>query len=257
MLGRLACDPRRVGARVVLAVILTVAVLGASGAADEAAVRRAQALLADYQDDPARLQQVRLLLGEATRSGTQPEALALLSRVWFLIGQVLARTDSERLAAFDNGREVGRRAAEAAPQSAEAHLWYAINTGCWSQEKGALRAALALSKVREEADLVLRLDPDSVAGHALAGSLAAQLPRALGGDAPRAEKHFRRALEIDPRRSAIRVELARLYMALKRDAEARQELTRALQEASPTDFPYWILKVEPEARALLASLDRR
>jgi predicted Zn-dependent protease len=79
----------------------------------------------------------------------------------------------------------------------------------------------------------------------------------MGGDVHRAEEHFRRALEIDPHNAGIGVELARLYVALKRDADARQELTRALQEPSPTDVPYWRLKVEPEAGALLGSLAAR
>jgi len=220
-------------------------------------MRQAQGLLADYQEDPSRLRQAQLLLETAAQTDPEPEVLALLSRVWFLIGEVLAPTTSERLAAFDRGRDAGRRGAEAAPRNAEAHLWYAINTARWAQAKGMLQSALVFPKLREEADLVLRLDPDSVSGHAFAGSLAANVPRALGGDVRRAEEHFRRALEIDPRRAALRVELARLYVALKREVEARQELTRALQEPSPTDLPYWRLKVEPEARALLASLTPR
>jgi len=245
---------RRAGALVAAIIALGAAIPGVTRAADEGAVRRAQALLADYQDDPARLREARVTLEEATRGDPNPEALTLLARVWFLTGQVLARTAGERLAAFDAGREAARRAIEAAPQSAEAHLWHAINTGRLAQEKGMLSGALLFSKIKEEAELVLRLDPDSVGGHALAGSLAAHLPRALGGDVRRAEEHFQRALEIDPRSVGVRVELARLYVSLKRDADARRELTRAFEEPSPADYPYWKLKVEPEARALLASL---
>jgi tetratricopeptide (TPR) repeat protein len=255
MLGRLVRSSPSWSA--IAALVLFAPALCASGGADDATVRQVQALLANYQEDPTRLQQARLLLEAATRTEPQPETLALLSRVWFLIGEVLSPTGGDRVAAFGQGRDVGRRAIEAAPQSAAAHLWYAINTGRWAQEKGMLHAALAFSKLLDEADQVLRLDPNSVEGHALAGSLAAHVPRAMGGDVHRAEKHFRRALEIDPHNAGIRVELARLYVTLKRDAEAREELTRALQEPSPTDVPYWRLKVEPEARALLASLTPR
>src|SRR5262245_62049904 len=91
--------PRPRGARrcaIVVGVLLLAArLLDSALAADDAAVRQAQALLADYQEDPGRLQQARLLLEEATRSDPQPEPLALLSRVWFLIGQALARTPTE------------------------------------------------------------------------------------------------------------------------------------------------------------------
>jgi tetratricopeptide (TPR) repeat protein len=236
--------------RVVAVVLLAVG----AGQAGDAPVDRAQELLDAYDDDPARLDRARATLEEAVRSNPEPVALALLSRTWFLIGEVRARGDDERLAAYAQGREVGRRAVDAAPQSAEAHLWYAINTGRWAYTKGMLRSALELSTVRKEAELVLRLDPSSIAGHALVASLAAELPRALGGDPRAAEEHFRRALELDPRRAAVRVELGRFYIGRRRYAEARRELERALAEPSPTDRPYWVLKVEREARALLESI---
>ncbi len=226
-------------------------------AADEATLHEVQALIATYDEDITRLERARLLLEAATRRDPQPGLIALLSRVWFLIGEVNARTDDQRLAAFDRGREAGRRAIEVAPRAAEAHLWYAINTGRWAETKGVWRSMLLLSKVREEAELVLRLDPESVEGQALAGGLARELPRVLGGDPRRSEEHFRRALATDPRRAAVRVELARLYVTLGRRAEARQELIQALEERAPSDVAYWRLKVEPQARALLESLRQR
>lgn len=262
MLGDLAHRSRRLAgrwlARGTLAVfLLAVLPAGSPRAADQGPVQEARTLLATYHEDVSRLERARQLLETSTRRDPEPDALVLLSRVWFLIGDILARIDDERLAAFDKGREAARAAVEAAPRRAEAHLWYAINTGRWAQTKGLLRAALLVSKVREEAELVLRLDPDSVEGHALAGSLAAELPRALGGDTRRAEEHFRRALSIDPHRAGVRVELARFYAAAGRYADARRELTQALEDPAPSDLPYWRIKVEPQARVLLESIKGR
>jgi tetratricopeptide (TPR) repeat protein len=196
--------------------LLAVLPVGPPRAADQGLAQEAQTLLATYHEDVSRLERARQLLETSTRRDPEPDALVLLSRVRFLIGDILARTDDERLAAFDKGREAARAAIEAAPRSAEAHLWYAINTGRWAQTKGLLRAALLVSKVREEAELVLRLDPDSVEGHALAGSLAAG-----------------------------------------RYADARRELTQALEDPAPSDLPYWRIKVEPQARVLLESITGR
>jgi tetratricopeptide (TPR) repeat protein len=237
--------------------LLAVSPVGSPRAADEGPVQEARTLLATYHEDVTRLERARQLLEAATRRDPEPDALVLLSRVWFLIGDVVARSDTERLRAFDQGREAGRAAVEAAPRNAEAHLWYAINTGRWAQTKGLFRAALLVSKVREEAELVLRLDSDSVEGHALVGSLAAEMPRALGGDARRAEEHFWRALAIDPHRAGVRVELARLYAATGRYADARREINLALEDRAPSDLPYWRLKAEPQARALLESIKGR
>src|SRR5262245_26262938 len=178
MRARPALDSHGIAA--VLALFALAAVHPGTARADEAAVRQAQAILADFRDDPGRLRQAQGLLEGATRTDPSPGALVLLARTWFLIGQLLARTDEERLAAFDRGRETARRAIDLAPDRADAHLQFAINTGLWAQTKGLVRAAFLLPKLKDEADIILRLDPNSVEGQALAGGLAAQLPRALG-----------------------------------------------------------------------------
>jgi Tfp pilus assembly protein PilF len=76
----------------------------------------------------------------------------------------------------------------------------------------------------------------------------------LGGDRSRAETHFRRALEADPRRTGPRVELARLYITQRRYAEAERELERVVEEPAPSDLPFWTLSDLPRARAMLAGL---
>jgi len=227
---------------------------GPAAALDDGALETARALLATYQEDPAKLDRARDVLDAAVQRDPAPAALILLARTWFLIGEIRARTDEDRLAAYERGRDAGRRAVEAAPQSAEAHLWYAINLGRWAEAKGFLRAAMALSTVKEEVETILRLDPRSVEGHALAGSLARDLPGFLGGSPARAEEEFRRALDLDSHRAGVRVELARLYIKVKRYADARRELQQAIEERAPSDLPYWTLRAEPEARALLESI---
>jgi Tfp pilus assembly protein PilF len=238
-----------------LALALTLA--PAAVAREAGALADARELLATYHLDPGRLDRARDALAAAVADDPQPAALILLARTWFLIGEIRARTAEERLTAYERGRDAARRAVEAAPRDAQARLWHAINLGRWAEGKGFVRAALTLSAVKEEVETVLRLDPHSVEGHALAGSLAAELPPLLGGSAARAEEQFRRALELDPHRAGVRVELARLYIANHRLADARRELRLALEEESPSDLPYWTVRGLPRARALLASIQDR
>src|SRR5207248_10090338 len=70
----------------------------------------ARALLEHYHEDLGHLDRARDLLAAAAER--QPDATVVtdLSRTWFLIGEFRARGDSERLAAYDRGREAGRRA---------------------------------------------------------------------------------------------------------------------------------------------------
>jgi Tfp pilus assembly protein PilF len=84
------------------------------------------------------------------------------------------------------------------------------------------------------------------------------VPRLVGGDRARAEEFFKKGLEIDPRFTVLRVDLARLYIATGRYAEARRELTRVLDERAPRIVADWTVKDAPRARTLLESIrDKR
>src|SRR6185436_3715947 len=117
-----------------------------------------------------------------------------------------------------------------APRDEEAHLWYAINTGRWGQTKGVLRSLFLLSTVREEIEIILELNPTSARGRALAGNVLVEVPAFAGGDRQKAEDQFRRGIEHDPHFTGLRVDLARLLIVAGRQDEARQQLTRVLEE---------------------------
>ena len=216
----------------------------------------ARALLRNYQDDPARIDQARDLLEAAlARDGTADAAtLVTLSRAWFLFAENRTRAEDARLAAYERGRAAAEQAIARAPGSADAHLWYAINLGSWAQVKGLVRSVLTLKTIRQEVDTVLRLDPNNIDGHIMAGSLFRELPVLMGGDPAQAERHFKRAQTLDPHLTGVRIELALLYTDTGRIAEARRALQSVLDEPAPTDRPRWLLKEAPRARAMLESL---
>src|SRR3990170_2178379 len=220
----------------------------------ETPLEAARALVARYHEDRAVLDRARALLEAPLQRERQVETLVALSYVYFLQGDVRATTADEKLAAYDRGRELGRRAIELAPKSHDAHLWYAINTGRWGQTKGVLRSLFLLPTVREEIDVLLELDPRSVRAHAFAGNVFLEVPRLFGGDREKAAGHFKKALELDPRFTVARVDLARLHIAEGRWADARRELARVVGEQAPTIVADWTVKDLPRARTLLASI---
>lgn len=243
---------RALGAAVVL-----VAVAAGVGAAPTP-VERARDLIARYHEDPARIDRARDLLEDALQRERPVEAMILLSRVYFLVGEVRAATDEERLAAYDRGREWGRRAVELAPRSEDAHVWYALNTGRWGQRRGLMRSLFLLPTIKEELDVIFAINPRSVPGHALAGNVMFELPTLLGGDRAKAEEHFRKGVALDPHYTVVRIDLARLLIATERRAEARRELRRVLNETAPTNVADWTMRDVPRARALLDSIrDKR
>ena len=219
-------------------------------------VESARDLLKQYQDDPTRIDRARDLLEAAVAKGAGGDVptLLTLARAWFLYGEERATTDEAKVAAYERARDLAKRATELAPRDPDAHLWYAITLGSWSQAKGLLRSALALRDLRKQVDIVLRLDPNNIAAHVMAGSIARELPLVLGGDRKEAEEHFKTAQRLDPKQTGVRIELAQLYINLGRYAEARQQLQAVLAERAPTDRPRWTLKEVPRARQMLESI---
>lgn len=243
----------------IAALLLVASVLGvAVTAAAQTPVEAARALVQRYHQDATALDRARDLLEAALARDSQVETMIMLSYVQFLWADVRATTDDAKLEGYERGRRLGERAIELAPRNADAHLWYAINTARWGQTKGVMRSLFLLPTVQREIETILALDPRSVRAHALAGNVSMEVPRLAGGDRAKAETHFKKGLEIDPRFTVLRVDLARLYIGDRRYAEARQELQRVLDERAPRLVADWTVKDVPRARTLLESIrDKR
>jgi hypothetical protein len=194
-----------------------------------------------YHEDPARLDALRTGLEQAVRDDPDAANFTALSRVSFIWGDVRAKSDDEKLAAYERGRESGRRAVELDPQSFLAHLWYAINTARWGQTKGVVRSLFLLPTVREEIRLLMELAPNVAAVYALAGNVDYEVPGPLGGNIDRAEATF----------------LAKVLIKKDRAVEARRELQAVLEAKDPSNPADWTVKDVPDARRLLDSIRDR
>jgi hypothetical protein len=210
-----------------------------------------------YHEDPTRLDALRDGLEQAVRDDPDAANFTALSRVAFIWGDVRAKSEAEKLAAYARGREAGRRAIELEPRGFLGHLWYAINTARWGQTQGVIRSLFLLPTVREEIRILLELAPTVAAVHALAGNVDYEVPGALGGDIDRAEATFRRGLQLDRRFTGIRVGLAKVLIATERRDEARRELQAILDETEPSNLADWTVKDVPDARRLLDSIRAR
>jgi tetratricopeptide (TPR) repeat protein len=210
-----------------------------------------------YHEDPTRLDALREGLEQAVRDDPDAANFTALSRVSFIWGDVRAKSAPEKLAAYDRGRQAGRRAIELEPKGFLGHLWYAINTARWGQTQGVVRSLFLLPTVREEIRILLELAPTVAAVHALAGNVDYEVPGPLGGDVERAEATFRRGLQLDPRFTGIRVGLAKVLIATGRRDEARRELQAVLDETEPRNPADWTVKDVPDARRLLDSIRAR
>jgi len=234
--------------------LLLVVLMLAVPAAAQTPAESARALVARYHEDPANIDKARDLLEAALARDRQVDTMVMLAYVYFLVGDIRAKSDEDKLAAYDKGREIAKRAVELAPKNPEAHVWYGINTGRWGQVKGIMRSLFLLPTVREEVDATLALDPKNLRALSLQGNVFFEVPRIAGGDRDKAEAVFRKAIEIDPHFTNARIDLARVHIATGRYADARRELQKVLDEKSPQNIADWTVRDAPRARQLLESI---
>jgi len=220
--------------------------------AESALVAEFRAFYDQYHRDPARLDTFRERLRKAAADDPTLENLIAFAHVSFIWGDVRAGTREEKLAAYDEGREAGRRAVALAPQNVLAHIWYASNTGRWGQTNGVVRSLFLLSTVKAEMQKILELDPNFAPGYVLAGQLYLDVPGIAGGDLDRAEAMFRKGLTIAPHFTSLRMGLARTLIKKGRIEDARRELQAVLDEKNPFNVADWTVKDLPRARQLLS-----
>ncbi|HKY59515.1 MAG TPA: tetratricopeptide repeat protein [Gemmatimonadota bacterium] len=163
--------------------------------------------------------------------------------------------------------ELARRAVRAAPEAARPHATLAAALGRLALFEGGKRKVELAREVRSEADLAARLDPSDFAAFVVLGILERELAtlnpflkafaRTFFGRLPEASEegsaaHLERAVRLEPEYITPRVELARTYLELDREADARRELEAAL-ELPPREEADRIR--QREARELLGEID--
>ncbi|HJV57201.1 MAG TPA: TRAP transporter TatT component family protein [Methylomirabilota bacterium] len=240
-----------------LAAMMLVVGTSAAAWAQSPLAAEVRALASRYHEDPARIDTLRAAMTRAVESDPQVENLLALAQIAFLAGDIRATTTEDKLAAYEQGRQAARRAAEAAPRNARADFWYATNAARWGQTKGVLRSLFLLPEVKRGMETALELDPRFPPAYVLAGTVYYEVPRLFGGDLEKSEALFRRGLEVDPRFTGLHLGLARTLIKRGRIAEARRDLEAVPGEKAPANPADWTLKDAPWARALLASLEGR
>ena len=209
-----------------------------------------------YHEDPTRLDTLREGLEKAAAADPRPEHLVALAQIEFIWGDIRAKTQEEKLKAYDAGRQAAKRVAESNPRDVVARFWYATNTARWGQTNGVVHSLFLLPEVKREIGAILDLDAGFAPVYALAGNVYYEVPGLLGGDLAKAEEMFRKGIELSPRYTLMRVGLAKTLIKRGRPDEARRELTMVIEEKSPLNPADWTMKDVPDARRLLAEIGK-
>ena len=207
-----------------------------------------------YHEDPSKLDTLREGLEQAAAADPHPQNLVALAQVSFIWGDVRAKTQDDKLQAYDRGRHAAKKVVDADPKHVVARFWFATNTARWGQTNGIVRSLFLLPDVQREIRAILDLDPGFPPVYVLAGTVYYEVPALLGGDLAKSEESFRKGIELSPRYTMLRVGLGKTLIKRGQPDEARRELTAVLEEKSPLNLADWTVKDVPEAKRLLEGI---
>ena len=220
------------------------------------ALENADQLYADREDLPSAERAAMLWEERLVRDGRDFEAAWKLSRARYWLGGHVA--EDERREQFEQGVAVARRANLMEPDRPEGHFWMAANMGALAESFG-LRAGLRYrGPIREQLEIVLRLDPGFQQGSAdrALGRWYFKVPRLFGGNDDRVVEHLERSLDYNPDSTASLFFLAEALADMGREDEARTRLEEV--RSAPLD-PEWApedREFKAKAQDLLSTLQR-
>lgn len=164
------------------------------------------------------------------------EARWKYSRILYWIGIHL--TDKqEKQVIFLKGIEAAKAGIAIDENSVRSHYWLGICYGVYGESKGILKSLNLVKPIKQEMNLVIKLDPDYDMGSAyrMLGRVSQKVPGLAGGSKKKAVIYYQKALEIGPDSVLTHLFLAETYLSLRKKDMARKTLEKALEAKDLTD----------------------
>src|SRR6185436_6224839 len=158
---------------------------------------------------------LKKLLDAKVQDSSDPQALVQMASLYLEMGEELYTEKPQKLAAFNEGARLAKRALELDEKSAEAHYQYAAGLGSAAEAKGMAASLMALDEIKTHAKRALELQKDHVAALHMAGMMLEELPQFMGGNKTAALDYVKRAVTVDPNYAHARLDLAKMYMKRK------------------------------------------
>ena len=208
----------------------------------------------DQQYPESLERELRTLVREGAANSTDLTRLLRLAGLYLDLGYGVYVDREQKLAAFQEGARVAKKALDLRESSAEAHFLYAANLGSAAELEGLVAAALTIQKLKEHVHRVLELDPQNVQAHHMLGRMFEELPWVLGGDQEVAGDHLKMAVSLDSRYAPAGLDLAKWYLKQEQTWEAVRELTRVVNTPPLEKRWIWERIHRPEAQVLLQQI---
>ena len=211
--------------------------------------------LSKSSDSPEDLEhELQDLLSNGMAQSQHPKELCRLASMYLDLGHGLYVNQEKKLASFQEGARMAKRALDRQETSPDAHFLYAANLGSAVELQGVMSGALTIQELKHHVRRVLELDATYAPAHHMLGRMYQELPWFLGGDQESAGEHLKKSVSLDKRYVPGRLDLARWYMKHGFQAEAVRELTVVVDNPPREKIWIWEKIHRPEAQELLRQL---
>ena len=210
-----------------------------------------------YHEDLSKIKEsIRILENVVKSDPTNVEAMIIISRAFLTYGDLVPKTDDERIKAYKSGKMWAEKALKVDENSAQAHLWYFANLGRLQEIKGLLYGLRTLPELKKHILKAYELAPSDVMIVEALGVFYRDAPGIVGGDLEKAEKFLREAIKIDPNYTLSYLDLAVLLYNKKKYNEAKITAEKVLQIKNPTFIADWATWDKPKAEELLKKIEK-
>jgi tetratricopeptide (TPR) repeat protein len=223
----------------------------------EANINEVLQLCASRHLHPENVEKSKTILLEAvSEEPDNARAWYELSRIYFYLGD-MADDKKEKLGAYVQGIDCGKKAVAADKDAAWGYIWEAANMGRMGQLKGVLKSLKVVSPIRQAVEKALEIDPGNTAALDIRAVVNYEVPKLFGGDIKKSIEDLTAAISINPRHTLLYVDLAEAYYRSKQYDKAREALTAMYAVPVPIYEPDYVLTDKPRAEALMKKLDHK
>lgn len=169
-----------------------------------------------------------------------PDAAWRVAMACYHVGISFTKKKEDLLKIYKEGVDAGYKSIQLIERSgdgdcAACYFWYAINTVLLADTHGAISTLMGLSKVKALIEKSIEIDPRyaSSGGYRLLAQIDSKLPGFFGGSKPRAERQFKKAMELVPGEHLNFDFLSELYVMTERYDLARETIKKGLALPPP------------------------
>lgn len=164
------------------------------------------------------------------------------------------RTDSEKETekVLKEGEKAAMIAIRMEPEKPDGYFWFAANLGEEARLSPMTVGLKRVDEIRTALKKVIELQPDYQGASAYDGLARIELETGLiGGKSRKAIEYLEKALELEKNNSNIRINLAKAYLRVDRDGEAKKQLEYVVSMKPDEDYKFEYEENLKEAKRLL------